>query len=72
MLELAKTAAEGKDGKADYFCSLFSVLYHLTGDQKYKDALMKKTRDGDKLLVAADTGDFPATAHWLINQPPRK
>jgi hypothetical protein len=72
MLELAKTAAEGKEKRADYFCSLFAVLYHMTGDGKYKDAVMKASNNGQKLLRAFDRGgDFPMTAHWLLMQPPK-
>jgi hypothetical protein len=71
-IELAKTAAEGKENRANYFCTLFSVLYHLTGDEKYKEAVMNKTDGGRKLLVVHDNGDFPATADWLLAQPPAK
>jgi hypothetical protein len=71
-LAICRSLAVGKDDKADYFCTLFAVLYHLTGDAKYKDTLMRKSGDGRKLLVAHSDGDFPATAHWLINQPPKK
>ena len=71
-LELCKTLAVGKESRAEYFCTLFAVLYHLTGDQKYKDAVMSKTNDGKKLLVTYTDGDFPATAAWLLNQPPLK
>ena len=70
-LDICKELAIGKEDRADYFCTLFAVLYHLTGDQKYKDAVLAKTDGGRKLLVAADPGDFPATAHWLLNQPPK-
>jgi hypothetical protein len=69
-LEFCKTMAVGKESRADYFCTLFATLYHLTGEQKYKDAILKKTDDGDKLLTVNTSGDFPATAHWLINQKP--
>jgi len=70
-LDICRALASGKEDKADYFCTLFAVLYHLTGDAKYRDAVMRKSDGGSKLLVAHDNGDFPATAHWLINQPPR-
>lgn len=70
-LELCKTLAVDKERKADYFCTLFGVLWHLTGDEKYREALLKKTGgDGHKLLVVLGGGDFPATAHWLLQQPP--
>jgi len=68
-----KTMAVGKESRADYFCTLFAVLYHLTGEGKYKEAILKKTGGtGAKLLTVNTNGDFPATAHWLIHQPPRK
>jgi hypothetical protein len=72
-LDLCKTLAVGKESRAEYFCTLFAVLYHLTGEQKYKDAVLKATGGtGDRLLVVDTSGDFPATAYWLIHQPPRK
>ncbi|MDD4891302.1 MAG: hypothetical protein PHU85_15380, partial [Phycisphaerae bacterium] len=70
-LELCKTLAVGKESKADYFCMLFAVLYHLTGEEQYKDAVMKATNGGKSLLKVYTDGDFPATAHWLLNQPPK-
>jgi hypothetical protein len=72
-LEFCKTMAVGKESRADYFCTLFAVLYHLTGEGKYKEAILKKSGEtGGKLLTVNTNGDFPATAHWLINRPPRK
>jgi PcRGLX-like protein central beta sandwich domain len=72
-LEFCKTMAIGKESRAEYFCTLFATLYHLTGEDKYKQAILKKTgANGKKLLIVNTNGDFPATAHWLINQPPRK
>jgi hypothetical protein len=70
-LAICRALAVGKEDRADYFCTLFAVLYHLTGEAAYKDAVLKKTDGGRKLLVAHSDGDFPATAHWLINQPPK-
>ncbi|MCG3181955.1 MAG: hypothetical protein BIFFINMI_04401 [Phycisphaerae bacterium] len=71
-LDLVKTLVVDKESRTDYFCMLFAVAYHLTGEQKYKDAILKKTHDGDTLLTVNTDGDFPATAHWLMNQPPAK
>jgi len=71
-LDLCKTLAVGKAeaGQARYFCTLFAVLYHLTGEAKYKKAVLGEGT-GDSLLTVATSGDFPATAHWLLNQPPK-
>jgi len=71
MLELAKTAAEGKDEKAADCSSLLAVLYHLTGDAKYKDVVMRKTGDGRKLLSANGPDYFLPSDHWLLTHPPR-
>jgi hypothetical protein len=73
LLDLLKTAAEGKERLGDYYCDLFAVLYHLTGEAKYKEAVLRKTNNGQSLLVAA-TGEhvyFPPASHWLLHQPPR-
>ncbi|MGQ9662714.1 MAG: hypothetical protein ACUVWX_10335, partial [Kiritimatiellia bacterium] len=70
-LELCKTLAVGKEDRADYFCTLFAVLWHLTGEEKYKNAVLNKTAGGERLLVVNTDGDFPATAHWLISHPPK-
>jgi hypothetical protein len=74
LIELLKTAAEGKEPATDYFDDLFAVLYHLTGEQKYKDAVLAKTDGGNKLLRVTGNGQhdyFPPAAHWLLNQPPK-
>jgi len=70
-LDLCKTLAsqvEPKQGK--YFCTLFAVLYHLTGEAKYKRTVLGEG-DGQSLLTVSTWGDFPASAHWLLHQPPR-
>ena len=69
-LELARTMAVGKEERAGYFCTLFSVLYHLTGENRYKQAVLGED-DGRSLLTVSTSGDFPATAHWLLGQPPQ-
>lgn len=71
-LDICKALAEGKEGKADYFSTLFAILYHLTGEVRYKEALLKKTDNGRTLLVAHDNGDFPATTHALLEMAPAK
>jgi hypothetical protein len=73
MLALARTAAEGKEPSADYYCDLFAILYHLTGEQKYKEAVIEKTQDGAKLLhfTVGDDTFLPPASHWLLTQAPR-
>ena len=70
-LELCKTLSVGKESRARYFCTLFAVLYHMTGEPKYKQLVLRGD-GGDGLLRVATAGDFPATAHWLLSQPPKK
>jgi hypothetical protein len=70
-VDLCKTLVVGKEKQAAYFCTLFAVMYHLTGDEQYKKAVFDRTDGGKRLLAAADNGDFPATAHWLLTQPPK-
>jgi hypothetical protein len=87
-LEICKALAEGKEewpvdspqraSGADYFCTLYAVLYHLTGEAKYKDAVMRRTNNGQRLLNVSEMDNFehdartyPANAHWLLNQPPK-
>ena len=69
-IDLCKTLAVGKESRAGYYCTLFAVLYHLTGEATYKQAVLDSTKGGDTLLTVNTNGDFPATAHWLLNQPP--
>jgi PcRGLX-like protein central beta sandwich domain len=68
-LQMCKEFAVGKEGKAKYFCTLFAVLYHLTGEEKYKKAALGDDK-GDSLRSVCTVGDFPATAHWLLQQKP--
>jgi hypothetical protein len=70
-IAICRALAIGKEGHADYFCSLFGVLYHLTGEAPYRDAVLKKTGGtGASLLTVNTNGDYPATAHWLLHTPP--
>jgi hypothetical protein len=78
MLELTRAFADGKEERADYFCAPFAVVYHLTGEEKYKEAVMKKTKDGERLLGVVDVDNFenmgktsPTSVHWLLNAPPK-
>ena len=83
ILEICKALAVGKDkpqpGSVTYgkqrqisprmFSTLFAVLYHLTGEEKYRKPL-EKYLEGDSLLSSG--GYFPASDHWLLTHPPRK
>jgi hypothetical protein len=69
-LEICREYTVGKESKAKYFCTLFAVCYHLTGDEKYKKAVLGEGR-GESLLKVCTLGDFPATAHWLLHQKPK-
>jgi hypothetical protein len=70
-LELLKTLGQSVPEKqARYFCTLFAVLYHLTGDEQHKRWALGQD-DGQGLLTVVAEGDFPATAHWLLHQPPK-
>jgi hypothetical protein len=67
-LEICKSLAEGKEKKAKTFSSLYAVLYHLTGDAKYKAAVFGEGTGGGLLSV---DGYYTPSDHWLLNQPPR-
>jgi hypothetical protein len=79
-LALCKTQAEtdreiwapGSPNKPQYgyFATLFSVLYHLTGDESYKKDVLGAGA-GEGLLRAPTGDDVPASSHWLLNQPPK-
>ena len=68
-LDICRALASDKDGKADYFSTILAVLWHLTGEEKYKDPVLKKTNDGRKLLVVHDNDGFLPSAAWLLKQP---
>jgi hypothetical protein len=68
-LDICKALSTGGQANARYDCTLWAVLYHLTGDEKYKTQLLGKD-NGAGLLIAGNNGDWPATAHWLVNQKP--
>jgi hypothetical protein len=81
-LEICRSLAVGKEdpwaGSVTYgkqsqkdarqFSTLFAVLYHLTGEEKYREPLVKAL-SGDGLLTVGDY--FTASDHWLLNQPPK-
>ena len=79
MLTLIKALTVGKDDKADCYHTLFAYAHHVTGDEKYKDALVKKGGlDDEMLLMTTNVGAKfgygntyePANSHWLITHPP--
>ncbi|MCX7589994.1 MAG: hypothetical protein N2255_00030, partial [Kiritimatiellae bacterium] len=81
-IEICRWLAEGKEkpwagsityGKqspkdARQFSTLFAVLYHLTGEEKYR-APLEEAIKGDDLLAVG--GYFPVSDHWLLTQPPK-
>jgi hypothetical protein len=67
-LDICKSLAEGKEKDGKQFSSLFAVLYHLTGEEKYREPLAEALK-GDSLLSVG--GYFTASDHWLLNQPPK-
>jgi len=68
MLDLCKTLAAGKEKDARRVPALFAVLYHLTGDAKYRDLVLG---DDDGAPLANVGGYFPACDHWLLHHPPK-
>jgi len=84
-LDICKSLAQGKDkpmpgsvtygkqSKLDpsYFSTLFAVLYHLTGEEKYRDAVIKPG-GGQKYLTASGGSYFPVSDHWLLTHSPKK
>lgn len=67
VLELAKSLAVGKEKNARQVLTLFAVLYHLTGEERYKNAVNKPENDAKNLTAS---GMFVCD-HWLLNNPPR-
>ncbi len=52
------------------FAEFYAVLYHLTGEEKYKQLGLGK--DGGESHKRVTGGmKLPACAHWLLNQPPK-
>jgi hypothetical protein len=68
-LEICRSLAVGKEKNSKTFSTLFAVLYHLTGEEQYKQAVLGGG-EGEGLLSVG--GYFPACDHWLLSQPPRK
>ena len=65
--------ANKKHGGYPYrdFSELHAVLYHLTGDEKYKKEGLGPD-GGERLKDAFPSMKQPACAHWLLMQPPKK
>ena len=55
-----------RDGKS--FSTLFAVLYHLTGEEQYRETVLGGGQ-GEGLLSVG--GYYPACDHWLLHQPPK-
>jgi hypothetical protein len=53
------------------FSELHAVLYHFTGDEKYKKEGLGPD-GGERLKVVTAGMKLPACAHWLLMQPPAK
>ncbi|HOX05490.1 MAG TPA: hypothetical protein PK280_03730 [Planctomycetota bacterium] len=71
---LAESLAAAKEkykgyNSADY-AELHAVLWHLTGDEKYKTAGLGAD-GGENLKRVYGTMKLPACAHWLLTQPPK-
>ncbi|MFW6157763.1 MAG: hypothetical protein ACOC8E_00225 [Planctomycetota bacterium] len=69
---MAETIAENKK-HGGYawrdFAELHGVLYHLTGDKKYKELGMGPKAD-ERLRVVTAGMKLPACAQWLLTRPP--
>jgi exo-rhamnogalacturonan lyase-like protein len=53
------------------FSEMNAVLYHFTGDEKYKKEALGPD-GGEKLKDAFPSMKQPACAHWLVQQTPKK
>ena len=67
-LALAKTLAVGKEKKARSLSALHAVLYHLTGDKKYRDLVVGPGGSPKRSLSAG--GYLYVCDHWLLQQKP--
>jgi hypothetical protein len=72
-LALARGCAVGKEGRAGRVRTLFTVLYHLTGEEKYRDVFLP--RGGDDAAKEEPRygigGYLRVCDEWLLRQPPR-
>jgi hypothetical protein len=68
-LELAKSMAVGKERSAQNVSTLLAVLYHLTGDERYKDLVLGPDGKGRQSLGVG--GYLYGCDDWLLRQPPR-
>ena len=69
LAELLAAAREKYKGyySAD-FAELHAVLWHLTGDEKYKTEGLGKD-NGEGLKRVTGGMKLPGCAHWLLTQP---
>ncbi|MHC4916957.1 MAG: hypothetical protein ACYTGB_15865 [Planctomycetota bacterium] len=65
---LARTLAIGKEKKARTLSSLHAVLYHLTGDEKYRKLVVAE--DGSPKRSLSAGGYLYVCDHWLLKQKP--
>jgi hypothetical protein len=68
LLALLRSLAVGKDKHASTVSTLYAVLYHLTGEQSWKDAVVGPERREPRLAVG---GYLYICDHWLLHQPPK-
>jgi hypothetical protein len=57
--------------RSSSFAELWAVLYHLTGDEKYKKGMLGEDK-GQKFNRVYGGMCQPACALWLVKQPPKK
>jgi len=66
---IAKRREEAPQGYySGDFAELHAVLYHLTGEEKYKTLALGKD-NGESLKRLTGGMKLPACAHWLLQQP---
>jgi PcRGLX-like protein central beta sandwich domain len=65
------TAKHTKPYASASFSEVWAVLYHLTGDEKYKQGLLGED-EGARLNRVYGGMCQPAGALWLVRQPPKK
>jgi len=68
--KVAEERVKNKGYAARDYAELHAVLYHLTGEEKYKKLVLESPADA--LTEAFPRMKRPSCAHWLINQPVKK
>jgi hypothetical protein len=71
---LAESLAAAKEKYKGYnaadYAELYAVLWHLTGEEKYKVEGLGSD-GGESLKSVTGSMKLPACAHWLLTQPPK-